>query len=120
MKIYKIRNNVTGLYSLGSRSPSWGKKGKIWTSNNGLSNHFNLVGYDQVPSVYRDCEIVEYELVETEVASSSVIDWSRAAQERSKKAELLERKKILERQAAHAQKQVEKVMNSLQLLVSKK
>jgi len=73
-----------------------------------------------VPQVYKDCVIIEYELVENEVASSSVTDWSTAAQERSKKAELLERKKILERQAARAQKQVENVMNSLQLLVSKK
>jgi hypothetical protein len=36
---YKIRNRLTGEYSRGGSWPSFTKKGKIWSTKGGLTNH---------------------------------------------------------------------------------
>lgn len=83
MKIYKIRNKQTGLFSTGSCEPKWKKTGKIWKTIGALKNHLNLFdvefgfsepssagiyyGYNYYNSIYNnleDWEIIEYEFVE--------------------------------------------------------
>lgn len=81
--VYKILKN-DGTFSLGGTIPSFGKRGKAWTSASGLGNHLTLVadyGPYTVQSwtndsqdelnrqknlmlAYHDCEIVQYEMVE--------------------------------------------------------
>lgn len=42
---YKIRHKVTGLYQNGGSMVTWSAKGKTWTSQGALSNHFNLISH---------------------------------------------------------------------------
>lgn len=82
--IYKIRNKKSGLFSKGGLSPSFSKKGKIWNGIGPLKLHFNqFIG----STYYEDCEVVEYELVEAEVAVSDCSDWMQASLERRKQRE---------------------------------
>lgn len=67
MIIYRIRNKVTGLFSTGGQVPTWTVTGKIWTNQSGLSSHLGLVD-----KKYSNCEIIVYELTETEVETISI------------------------------------------------
>lgn len=69
MQIFKIRNKA-GLFSTGGMSPRFSKKGKNWAGRGPLSAHLNLLSKS---SVYRDCEIVTYELAETVAVSAEVL-----------------------------------------------
>ena len=40
--VFKIKS-PTGLYSTGGDTPSWSKKGKVWSSKGALSSHITLV-----------------------------------------------------------------------------
>jgi len=64
-KIYKIRNKQTGLYSNGGKKPKFSVNGKIWTQKNHLLLHLKIV--DDIDKIYKNCEIVVLEMVETEV-----------------------------------------------------
>lgn len=84
MKIYKIRNKQTRLFSTGSCDPKWKKTGKIWKTIGALKNHLNLFdvefgfrepitatgiyyGHTYYKSIYNNLEeweIIEYEFVE--------------------------------------------------------
>lgn len=61
-RIYKIRRKSDGLFSAGGYSPSWTKKGKIWTTRAALTNHLAMC----TRTNYKDCEIIEYEVVQIE------------------------------------------------------
>lgn len=66
--IFKIRRNSDGLFSGGGTCPSFSKIGKTWTSYRALRLHLaqfirNLTPYSS--DRYKDCEIIEYEYVET-------------------------------------------------------
>lgn len=37
--VYKIRDRITGLYSLGGVDPRWGKRGKVWNGIGPLKCH---------------------------------------------------------------------------------
>jgi hypothetical protein len=74
MKIYKIRNKVTGEYSKGGGHPYFNKRGKIWKGIGPLKNHINLVKEYRLLSLYKDCEIVIFEVTETEVKTISDIN----------------------------------------------
>lgn len=80
MIIYKIRDRQTGLFSTGGLHPSFSKKGKIWKQKGHLSNHFSNV--NQQAYARRDCEVVEYELIENEMSTASIVGWVDAAQQR--------------------------------------
>jgi len=77
MKVYKIRNKITGLYSRGGNPPAWGKTGKTWNAIGHLKNHLNQFTHvyfghkkDITPEIYADCEVIIYDLetkiIETE------------------------------------------------------
>lgn len=81
--IYKIRSKKTGTFSKGGAYPSFSKKGKIWSALNHLSNHFNQLD-PAGRKLYKDheCEVVVYELIESEVAASGALEWMDASAER--------------------------------------
>ena len=80
MKIYRIRDTVTGLFSKGGADANtshwqWGKTGKIWKGIGPLRSHLNqfLPGGDArekgIPTTW---EVLEYEVVETQVSARPV------------------------------------------------
>jgi hypothetical protein len=97
MKIFKIRDTTTGLFSMGGGSPRWTKKGKTWTNIGHVKSHIR--GLDRRYIKNSDhWEVVEYELVETSVGSVSV---QSIVDEQAR----LDREKELERQQAAANRQ---------------
>ena len=57
--------NKEGLFSSGKANPTWSKKGKTWTSKLSIQAHFALFNneyYKDLDKVYKDCELVEFEL----------------------------------------------------------
>jgi len=73
MKVYKLRNKETGLFSTGGLDPLFNKKGKIWKQLNHIKAHLtqfrNISYYDPQRNVsnkeyLNSVEIVEYTLSE--------------------------------------------------------
>lgn len=78
--IFKIRRKSDGLFSTGGTSPSFNAKGKVWKARNHVTSHMKQIGYQYYnpktkDDYYRDCEVVEYEVVETEVSAVPALDW---------------------------------------------
>lgn len=79
MKIYKIRNMKTGLFSMGGSSTPyysrlWSKQGKSWNTLNHVKLHLKGIGYvpgckPQFPM--EDWEIVEFKMYVEKVSSVS-------------------------------------------------
>lgn len=74
MRIYKIRNKLTGQFSTGSSWPSWSNRGgKTWTLLSYVRQHLMMyLSYHKYSSVRSDeyakmLEIVEYDVVERRV-----------------------------------------------------
>lgn len=72
MEVYKIRRKVDGLFSMGGSWPRFNKGGKIWKQKGHLTSHLNIVADQRQEKAYEDCELVMYELTETEVDSIPV------------------------------------------------
>ena len=78
MKIYKIRDKKTGLFSKGGNPPIFDKVGKSWTSFKNVKLHLRMraSGYDNNGKfIYdsdkiKDLEVIEYRLVATSVMDS--------------------------------------------------
>ena len=83
MKVYRIKNIKTNMYSSGGYNPKWIKTGKIWKNIGHLKNHLNMfkyeLGFKETPSYFvktninipitiynnlDDWEIIEYALTE--------------------------------------------------------
>jgi len=62
MKVYKVRDMVTGLYQRAGSRPTWSKQGKTWKLGP-LKTHFQLFAKHSIP-VSPMWEVVELELVE--------------------------------------------------------
>lgn len=84
MLIYKIKRK-DGAYSKGGTRQSFGPKGKIWTSKGALSNHFAQFNKRDLKWYNENCEIVEYELSETELVTVSISDYLEGVKERREK-----------------------------------
>lgn len=71
MKVYRVKNLDTGLFSLGGLHPRWGKKGKLWTGEGPIKSHFRLIEtewwsfdkkeyyWNKVKDVYKNCVVIE-------------------------------------------------------------
>ena len=71
--VYKIRNTITGLYSLGgsdaNRAPSrWSKNGKVWNGLGPLRNHLNGFLHEYGGGLPETWEVLELQYVEIAVA----------------------------------------------------
>ena len=72
MKVYKIRDISTGLYSSGGIAPTWEKIGKFWTQKKYVKAHLRILknGYffDKKGNkqdwlhMYENAKVIEYEL----------------------------------------------------------
>ena len=92
MLVYKIRHKTTGLFSTGGCSPSWTKKGKMWTTKAALSNHLGLVG----GGVYKDAELLSFEVVEVLVDTLSLEDINEARLKRKEEREAVYQARVEE------------------------
>jgi hypothetical protein len=64
MKVYKIRDKATGLFSSGGSMPDWSSKGKAWNNRGALSSHLSIVNNI---GVYNNAEMIEYETIENAI-----------------------------------------------------
>lgn len=78
MRVFKIRNKNTMLFSDGGWLPTFSKRGKTWKKEHYLVRHLKDMAVLQLMnrswrntpitlSVYKDCEVVRIEITETEV-----------------------------------------------------
>jgi hypothetical protein len=82
MKIYRVRQRSTGLFSTGRSNPRWTKNGRVFASINAAKNHIywlkvgptgmdeegglvRLSRYLYPPLILTDYELVEYTCEET-------------------------------------------------------
>lgn len=73
MKVYRIRDKETGLFSTGGAHPKWSTKGKLWRSAGNLRSHLTTVleykGYEKKAQIVpENWEVIEYELTETQIS----------------------------------------------------
>lgn len=65
MKVFKIRQKETGLFSTGGMRPTFVKQGKVWQQLRHVHSHIaQLTSAYTPPDVYKDAEIVEAEITE--------------------------------------------------------
>ena len=64
MKLYKIRDKETGLFSSGGSSPHWTKNGKRWSTLGYLHSHLNQFKNGYRIEFYKNAEVVEAEVSE--------------------------------------------------------
>lgn len=95
MIVYKIRRKDDGLFSNGGAYPSFSKTGKLWKQRGHLTSHLNQVHHRRV---YDECEIVTYELSETEIDNKPMAQY------------LVERDQERERKAQEARERREEAM----------
>lgn len=88
--VYRIRCKLTGTFSTGGVTPGWSKKGKMWTGKGPLSNHLGLVH----PGVYKNADIVAYELVEQEIGVESMQEFLDAKAQRKAAREAADKAQI--------------------------
>lgn len=62
MKVYKIKDTKTGLYSLGGNYFAWDKDGKIFETIQSTRHHIKMFNNLSVER-YKNAVIEEYELV---------------------------------------------------------
>lgn len=85
-EIFKIRN-PDGLFSTGGTDPTFTKEGKTWQKKGHLSNHFANFNERQMFKHYAGCEVVTYEVTQTEVRSEIAEVHLRASADRQRKRE---------------------------------
>jgi len=76
MKVYKIRDKNTGLFSTGGTQPDWNKEGKTWMSIGHIKNHlhqfiyteynFDWTSHTEENKIPQEWEVVQYERTEVE------------------------------------------------------
>lgn len=74
MKLYKIRNKETGLYSTGGSIPRWTKVGKSWNNLAHLNSHLTAYYSRPYHAEYNNSEVVEFEV--TEKNAIHMLDWN--------------------------------------------
>lgn len=75
MKLFKIRNRQTGLFSTGGSSPRWEENGKLWKKKGFVTNHLaNAIGYDRAKGFYGNAEVVEYDYDPVEIATYPIME----------------------------------------------
>lgn len=107
--IYMIRRKSDGLFSTGGTTPTFNEKGKQWKARNHVTSHMKQVGssYSRKTKAdyYKDCEVVTYEVVMTEVEAIPALDWKESDKTiRSKELQEI-RRKAYELEYAIRQKQ---------------
>lgn len=85
-KVYKIRDQGTGLFSAGGTGPKWTKVGKTWSSMGQLKNHLHMFithkydGYynrsciNKIPTSWEILEIEVSEVTSTTMNAKQIMD----------------------------------------------
>ncbi len=115
-RIFKIRRKSDGLFSNGGTSPSFTKKGKIWSTRGGLTNHFHLLasysrGRREAKEFYADCEVVTFELTETVIEAESCLDHLQAIADRNAEKERKSEERRKERVEAHERQKARELLS---------
>lgn len=122
MKIYKIQRTTDGLFSLGGNAPKFNKNGKIWKKIGDIKSHLNQgIFYNSYNEGfydnYKDCQLIEYEIVEREkVNIISILDEQKEKyilQQKKLKKTALENKRI---RLKNKQNEIEKELKELELV----
>ena len=79
MELYKIRRKSDGLFSTGGQNPDFTKQGKVWKKKGDINSHITMItdsyrdihDKNKYPHPYMGCEVVLYELIETEISVES-------------------------------------------------
>lgn len=85
MKVYKIRDKETGLFSTGGTYPRFTNKGKSWSGMDALKNHINQFKGRESRWRYDNCEVIEMVLVESELNKYDPNDLLNMGREAEKK-----------------------------------
>ena len=101
MKIFKIRDTETGLFSMGGSCPRWSKKGKTWTNIGHVKTHIRGLNKFYIKNVDH-WEVIEYELVETSVSTVSVQSIVDEITRRHREDELAYQKAVADQNALKA------------------
>jgi hypothetical protein len=86
MIIFRIVSTLTNQYSDGGSDPTWSNQGKIWRTKGALSLHMTQLS-SQGRRIYRNNKavVVQYEVIESEVAAESIDIWIEAVDKRQQK-----------------------------------
>lgn len=74
MKVYKIRDAETGLFSTGGTSTQWTKSGKTWSNIGHVKSHIRQYANVSGVMVYKNAEVVTLEVKEDELETTPVKD----------------------------------------------
>ena len=114
MEVYKIRRKADGLFSTGGSRPSFSTNGKIWKQKGHLTSHFNLVAQERPylrdnKLTYDDCELVTFELTETEIDSITVSQYVKERKELQQERERAQERAWEKRQKTVRRKKFEEL-----------
>ena len=68
MKIYKVQDMKTGMFSCGGYYPRWTKTGKTWRTLGSVKSHLKMLQEDQTFLV-----VIEYELVKVDETPATAL-----------------------------------------------
>lgn len=85
--IYKIKDKITGLYSMGGTIPYFNKRGKTWSSRGAVSNHIRLARYPNKENI----QIIEIQVEHVPVNEYDYVDWVNDLNEKSSKRKLAQK-----------------------------
>lgn len=116
MIVYKIQRMSDGLYSTGGSYPRFSKKGKIWKQRGHVSSHLTLFSESEKKKIYGDCKVVGFEVVEEEIGSIDVSDWTLAKS--TIRAKELQEQRQLEYQKEQKLQEIKRLEEKLKKLKS--
>lgn len=96
MIVYKIRRTTDGLFSKGGEKPFFDTKGKLWKARNHVTSHMTQLGDNKKSFFYKDCEVVSFEIVETEFEKIHALEWKETDKTSRKKEIEKEQRKMRE------------------------
>ena len=74
--VYRIRRKTDGLFSTGGWNPVFRKEGKSWASAGAIRIHFSNLDKQHRNQIYQNCEVVAYQVTETESETVNYSDWN--------------------------------------------
>ena len=93
MIIYKIRRKSDGLFSTGGAYPRFNERGKAWKQQGHMTNHINMVQKYKHTNHYEGCEVVSFEVAETEVGTWSIEVYAHIIEKRKEERRLEAKKR---------------------------
>ena len=107
--IFRIRRKSDGLFSIGRTYPRFTVKGKAWKQRNHVTSHMTQIGRawgtgQTKHDYYKDCEVVEYEVIEKEIKAIPALEWDEDPATKKAKQQAADRRAKLELDVLEARK----------------